>query len=119
MRGGVPRARDRDIDLSDDNRASRFRELVDALEIDPTAFSPDFEIVSAAVDVVADMPRLIRFVDLVRNSRVTGPLMGVSNIGFSLNGNESVATLQIVGVRFVSGSTGPTTTVPSEMTITP
>ena len=90
-----------------------------ALEIDPTAFSPDFEIVSAAVDVVADMPRLIRFVDLVRNSRVTGPLMGVSNIGFSLNGNESVATLQIVGVRFVSGSTGPTTTVPSELTITP
>ena len=36
LRGGVPRARDRDIDLSDDNRASRFRELVDALEIDPT-----------------------------------------------------------------------------------
>jgi len=90
-----------------------------ALEIDPTTFSPDFEIVSAAVDVVADMPRLIRFVDLVRNSRVTGPLMGVSNIGFSLNGNESVATLHIVGVRFVSGSTAPTTTVPSEMTITP
>jgi hypothetical protein len=90
-----------------------------ALDIDPTTFSSDFEIVSAAVDVVADMPRLIRFVDLVRNSRVTGPLMGISKIHFSLNGNESVATLHIVGVRFVAGSTAPTTTVPSEMTMTP
>ena len=90
-----------------------------ALDIDPTTFSPDFETVSAAVDVVADFQSLIRFVDLVRNSRVTGPLMGISNIRFSLNGNESVATLQIVGVRFVAGSVSPTTTIPSETTIAP
>lgn len=35
LRGGVPRARERDIDLSDKNKDSRFRELVNALENNP------------------------------------------------------------------------------------
>jgi len=90
-----------------------------ALNIDPKTFSSDFEIVTAAVDVVGDMPRLIRFIDLARNSRVSGPLLAISNIHFTFNGNETVATLHLVGLRFAGASAAPTTTVPSETTMAP
>jgi hypothetical protein len=66
---------------------------------------------------MADMPRLIRFIDLVRNSRVSGPLVGISNIDFTFNGNETVATLHLVGMRFIPESGSTETTVPSETTI--
>jgi len=88
-----------------------------ALNIDPTLITSNFEIVTTAVEVVADMPRLIRFIDLVRNSRVSGPLVGISNIDFTFNGNETVATLHLVGMRFIPESGSTATTVPSETTI--
>lgn len=88
-----------------------------ALNIDPTLITSNFEVVTTAVDVVADMPRLIRFIDLARNSRVSGPLVGISNIHFTFNGNETVATLHLVGLRFAAETTSTATTVPSETTI--
>jgi len=88
-----------------------------ALNIDPTTFSSNFDIVTTAVEVVADMPRLIRFIDLARNSRVSGPLVGISKIRFSFNGNESVATLHLVGIRFVPESGSPVTTIAGETAI--
>jgi hypothetical protein len=63
------------------------------------------------------MPGLLRFIDLARNSRVSGPLVGISYIQFRLNGNESVATLQLVGIRFAAETISPVTTIPSETTI--
>jgi len=88
-----------------------------ALNIDPTLITSNFEVVTTAVDVVADMPRLIRFIDLARNSRVSGPLVGISNIHFTFNGNETVATLHLVGLRFAAETTSTATTVPSDTTI--
>lgn len=88
-----------------------------ALNIDPTLITSNFEVVTTAVDVVADMPRLIRFIDLARNSRVSGPLVGISNIHFTFNGNETVATLHLVGLRFAAETTSTATTVASETTI--
>jgi len=88
-----------------------------ALNIDPTLIISNFEIVTTAVEVVADMPRLIRFIDLARNSRVSGPLVGISNIQFKFNGNETVATLHLVGMRFVAAETSTETTIPVETTI--
>jgi len=92
-------------------------EAFSALNIDQTLISSNFEIVTTSVEVKADMPGLIRFIDLARNSRVSGPLVGISYIQFRLNGNESVATLQLVGIRFAAETISPVTTIPSETTI--
>jgi len=83
-----------------------------ALNIDPTSVTELFTVVTAVVEVTGDVPRLIQLIDKTRDARVTGPLIGVSSIKFDFAGNQTVATLKLVGIRFneqqISVATGTT-----------
>ncbi len=85
---------------------------LNALNIDPTSVTELFTVVTAVVEVTGDVPRLIQLIDKTRDARVTGPLIGVSSIKFDFAGNQTVATLKLVGIRFneqqISVATGTT-----------
>ncbi len=71
-----------------------------ALSIDPKSVTDLFTVVTAVVDVTGDVPRLIQLLDKTRDARVIGPLIGVSSVKFAFAGNQTVATLELVGLRF-------------------
>ena len=71
-----------------------------ALNIDPDSLTELFTVVTAVVEVTGDVPRLIQLIDKTRDARITGPLIGIASIKFDFAGNQSVATLKLVGIRF-------------------
>ena len=85
-----------------------------ALNIDPTSLTELFTVVTAVVEVTGDVPRLIQLIDKTRDARTTGPLIGISSIKFDFAGNQTVATLELVGIRFNEQqiSVAPETTLP-------
>lgn len=85
-----------------------------ALNIDPTSLTELFTVVTAVVEVTGDVPRLIQLIDKTRDARVTGPLIGIASIKFEFAGNQTVATLELVGIRFNEQqlSVAPGTTLP-------
>jgi hypothetical protein len=85
-----------------------------ALKIDPTSFTELFTVVTAVVEVTGDVPRLIQLIDKTRDARTTGPLIGIASIKFDFAGNQTVATLELVGIRFNEQqlSVAPGTTLP-------
>ena len=87
---------------------------LNALNIDPTLLSELFTVVTAVVEVTGDVPRLIQLIDKTRDARITGPLIGVASIKFYFAGNQTVATLELVGIRFneLQISVAPETTLP-------
>ena len=87
---------------------------LDALNIDPTTSSELFTVVTAVVEVTGDVPRLIQLIDKTRDARIKGPLIGVASIKFDFAGNQTVATLELVGIRFneLQISVAPETTLP-------
>ena len=87
---------------------------LNALNIDPTSLSELFTVVTAVVEVTGDVPRLIQLIDKTRDARITGPLIGVASIKFDFAGNQTVATLELVGIRFneLQISVAPETTLP-------
>jgi hypothetical protein len=87
---------------------------LNALNIDPTTLSELFTVVTAVVEVTGDVPRLIQLIDKTRDARITGPLIGVASIKFDFAGNQTVATLELVGIRFneLQISVAPETTLP-------
>ena len=87
---------------------------LNALNIDPTSLSELFTVVTAVVEVTGDVPRLIQLIDKTRDARITGPLIGVASIKFDFAGNKTVATLELVGIRFneLQISVAPETTLP-------
>jgi hypothetical protein len=87
---------------------------LNALNIDPTSVTELFTVVTAVVEVTGDVPRLIQLIDKTRDARVTGPLVGIANIKFDFAGNQTVATLKLVGLRFNEQqiSVAPETTLP-------
>jgi len=87
---------------------------LNALNIDPTSVTELFTVVTAVVEVTGDVPRLIQLIDKTRDARVTGPLIGIASIKFDFAGNQTVATLELVGLRFNEKqiSVAPETTLP-------
>jgi hypothetical protein len=87
---------------------------LNALNIDPTSVTELFSVVTAVVEVTGDVPRLIQLIDKTRDARVTGPLIGIASIKFDFAGNQTVATLKLVGLRFNEQqiSVAPETTLP-------
>jgi len=87
---------------------------LNALNIDPTSVTELFTVVTAVVEVTGDVPRLIQLIDKTRDARVTGPLIGIASIKFDFAGNQTVATLKLVGLRFNEQqiSVAPETTLP-------
>ena len=87
---------------------------LNALNIDPTSVTELFTVVTAVVEVTGDVPRLIQLIDKTRDARVTGPLVGIASIKFDFAGNQTVATLKLVGLRFNEQqiSVAPETTLP-------
>ena len=87
---------------------------LNALNIDPTTLSELFTVVTAVVEVTGDVTRLIQLIDKTRDARITGPLIGVASIKFDFAGNQTVATLELVGIRFneLQISVAPETTLP-------
>ena len=87
---------------------------LNALNIDPTTLSELFTVVTAVVEVTGDVPRLIQLIDKTRDARITGPFIGVASIKFDFAGNQTVATLELVGIRFneLQISVAPETTLP-------
>ena len=85
-----------------------------ALNIDPTSLTELFTVVTAVVEVTGDVPRLIQLIDKTRDARITGPLIGIASIKFDFAGNQTVATLELVGIRFNEQqiSVAPETTLP-------
>jgi len=85
-----------------------------ALKIDPTSLTELFTVVTAVVEVTGDVPRLIQLIDKTRDARITGPLIGIASIKFDFAGNQTVATLELVGIRFNEQqlSVAPGTTLP-------
>lgn len=85
-----------------------------ALNIDPTSLTELFTVVTAVVEVTGDVPRLIQLIDKTRDARITGPLIGIASIKFNFAGNQTVATLELVGIRFNEQqiSVAPETTLP-------
>jgi hypothetical protein len=85
-----------------------------ALNIDPTSLTELFTVVTAVVEVTGDVPRLIQLIDKTRDARTTGPLIGIASIKFNFAGNQTVATLELVGIRFNEQqlSVAPGTTLP-------
>ena len=85
-----------------------------ALNIDPTSLTELFTVVTAVVEVTGDVPRLIQLIDKTRDARITGPLIGIASIRFNFAGNQTVATLELVGIRFNEQqlSVAPGTTLP-------
>ncbi|MEI8024003.1 MAG: hypothetical protein WCH63_07430 [Actinomycetota bacterium] len=85
-----------------------------ALNIDPTSLTELFTVVTAVVEVTGDVPRLIQLIDKTRDARTTGPLIGIASIKFEFAGNQTVATLELVGIRFNEQqlSVAPGTTLP-------
>ena len=85
-----------------------------ALNIDPTSLTELFTVVTAVVEVTGDVPRLIQLIDKTRDARTTGPLIGIASIKFDFAGNQTVATLGLVGIRFNEQqiSVAPETTLP-------
>jgi hypothetical protein len=85
-----------------------------ALNIDPTSLTELFTVVTAVVEVTGDVPRLIQLIDKTRDARITGPLIGIASIKFNFAGNQTVATLELVGIRFNEQqlSVAPGTTLP-------
>ncbi|GBL21165.1 hypothetical protein EMGBS4_12250 [Acidimicrobiaceae bacterium] len=85
-----------------------------ALNIDPTTLSELFTVVTAVVEVTGDVPRLLKLLDKTRDARIIGPLIGVSSVKFSFAGNQTVATLELVGIRFNEQqiAIAPETTLP-------
>ena len=85
-----------------------------ALNIDPTSLTELFTVVTAVVEVTGDVPRLIQLIDKTRDARITGPLIGIASIKFDFAGNQTVATLELVGIRFNEQqlSVAPGTTLP-------
>ena len=75
-------------------------EALNALNIDPDSLTELFTVVTAVVEVTGDVPRLIQLIDKTRDARITGPLIGIASIKFDFAGNQSVATLKLVGIRF-------------------
>lgn len=71
-----------------------------ALNIDPKSVTEFFTVITAVVDVTGDVQRLIQLLDKTRDARVTGPLIGVKSVKFAFAGNQTVATLELVGIRF-------------------
>lgn len=71
-----------------------------ALNIDPKSATEFFTVITAVVDVTGDVQRLIQLLDKTRDARVTGPLIGVKSVKFAFAGNQTVATLELVGIRF-------------------
>lgn len=88
--------------------------VLNALNIDPTSVTELFTVVTAVVEVTGDVPRLIQLIDKTRDARVTGPLIGIASIKFDFAGNQTVATLKLVGLRFNEQqiSVAPETTLP-------
>ena len=86
----------------------------EALNIDPTSLSELFTVVTAVVEVTGDVPRLIQLIDKTRDARITGPLIGIASAKFDFAGNQTVATLELVGIRFneLQISVAPETTLP-------
>ena len=89
-------------------------EALTALNIDPTSLTELFTVVMAVVEVTGDVPRLIQLIDKTRDARTTGPLIGIASIKFDFAGNQTVATLELVGIRFNEQqiSVAPETTLP-------
>ena len=89
-------------------------EALTALNIDPTSLTELFTVVTAVVEVKGDVPRLIQLIDKTRDARTTGPLIGIASIKFDFAGNQTVATLELVGIRFNEQqiSVAPETTLP-------
>ena len=89
-------------------------EALTALNIDPTSLTELFTVVTAVVEVTGDVPRLIQLIDKTRDARTTGPLIGIASIKFDFAGNQTVATLELVGIRFNEQqiSVAPETTLP-------
>ena len=89
-------------------------EALTALNIDPTSLTELFTVVTAVVEVTGDVPRLIQLIDKTRDARTTGPLIGIASIKFDFAGNQTVATLKLVGIRFNEQqiSVAPETTLP-------
>ncbi len=87
---------------------------LNALNIDPTSLSELFTVVTAVVEVTGDVPRLIQLIDKTRDARITGPLIGIASAKFDFAGNQTVATLELVGIRFneLQISVAPETTLP-------
>jgi len=87
---------------------------LNALNIDPDSLTELFTVVTAVVEVTGDVPRLIQLIDKTRDARVTGPLIGIASIKFDFAGNQTVATLKLVGLRFNEQqiSVAPETTLP-------
>ena len=87
---------------------------LNALNIDPTSVTELFTVVTAVVEVTGDVPRLIQLIDKTRDARITGPLIGIASIKFDFAGNQTVATLKLVGLRFNEQqiSVAPETTLP-------
>jgi len=87
---------------------------LNALNIDPTSVTELFTVVTAVVEVTGDVPRLIQLIDKTRDARITGPLIGIASIKFDFAGNQTVATLELVGLRFNEQqlSVAPGTTLP-------
>ena len=85
-----------------------------ALNIDPDSLTELFTVVTAVVEVTGDVPRLIQLIDKTRDARITGPLIGIASIKFDFAGNQTVATLKLVGLRFNEQqiSVAPETTLP-------
>ena len=85
-----------------------------ALNIDPDSLTELFTVVTAVVEVTGDVPRLIQLIDKTRDARITGPLIGIASIKFDFAGNQTVATLELVGLRFNEQqiSVAPETTLP-------
>ena len=85
-----------------------------ALNIDPTSLTELFTVVTAVVEVTGDVPRLIQLIDKTRDARTTGPLIGIASIKFEFAGNQTVGTLELVGIRFNEQqlSVAPGTTLP-------
>ncbi len=89
-------------------------EALNALNIDPDSVTELFTVVTAVVEVTGDVPRLIQLIDKTRDARITGPLIGIASIKFDFAGNQTVATLELVGLRFNEQqlSVAPETTLP-------
>ena len=87
---------------------------LNALNIDPDSVTELFTVVTAVVEVTGDVPRLIQLIDKTRDARITGPLIGIASIKFDFAGNQTVATLKLVGLRFNEQqiSVAPETTLP-------
>ena len=87
---------------------------LNALNIDPDSVTELFTVVTAVVEVTGDVPRLIQLIDKTRDARITGPLIGIASIKFDFAGNQTVATLELVGLRFNEQqiSVAPETTLP-------